>query len=205
METENAGRFSREFCHALSRSGPQHQVRLAAGQDNMALEAGGAYRLLAATHFGCQVPNLSRDSKFVKPVPGTLQEGAASFQTTHWTRVLRAGQIESTESAQQALSAFCVTYWPPLYAFLRHRRYPPTDAQDLVQAFFVYLLQKNTLRHADQEKGRLRTFLLTALQNFLMNEHDRARALKRGGNCRYCLWTSLCQRPRLLCWLIWTT
>jgi len=68
-----------------------------------------------------------------KPVPGTLQEGGASFQTTHWTVVLQARQTDSTESAQYALSAFCEAYWPPLYAFLRHRGYPSTDAQDLVQ------------------------------------------------------------------------
>jgi DNA-directed RNA polymerase specialized sigma24 family protein len=116
-----------------------------------------------------------------KSVPGTLQEGGASFQTTHWTLVLRAAQNEPTESARQALSAFCEAYWPPLYAFLRHRRYSPTDAQDLVQAFFARLLAQNTLSHADQAKGRLRTFLLGSLQNFLINEHDRARALKRGG------------------------
>ena len=114
-------------------------------------------------------------------MPGTLQEGGASFQTTHWTLVLRAAQNESTESVQQALSGFCEAYWPPLYAFLRHRRYSSTDAQDLVQAFFAHLLAQNTLSHADQAKGRLRTFLLRSLQNFLINEHDRARALKRGG------------------------
>jgi DNA-directed RNA polymerase specialized sigma24 family protein len=113
-------------------------------------------------------------------VPGTLQEGGASFQTTHWTLVLRAAQNESTESVQQALAAFCEAYWPPLYAFLPHR-YSSTDAQDLVQAFFTHLLAQNTLSHADQVKGRLRTFLLGSLQNFLINEHDRARALKRGG------------------------
>jgi DNA-directed RNA polymerase specialized sigma24 family protein len=119
---------------------------------------------------------------FTKPVPGTLQEGGASFQTTHWTVVLRARQSESAESAQQALSAFCESYWPPLYTFLRHRGYPSADAQDLAQAFFAHLLEQNTLSRADQEKGRLRTFLLGSLQNFLTNEHDRARALKRGGD-----------------------
>ncbi len=116
-----------------------------------------------------------------KPVPGTLQEGGASFETTHWTVVLRARQSESAQSAQQALSVFCEAYWPPLYAFLRHRGYPSADAQDLVQAFFAHLLEQNTLSRADQEKGRLRTFLLGSLQNFLFNECDRARALKRGG------------------------
>jgi DNA-directed RNA polymerase specialized sigma24 family protein len=107
--------------------------------------------------------------------------GGASFHTTHWTLVLHAAQNESAELAQQALSVFCETYWPPLYAFLRHRRYSSTDAQDLVQAFFAHLLAQNSLSRADQAKGRLRTFLLGSLQNFLLNEHDRARALKRGG------------------------
>ena len=118
----------------------------------------------------------------MKLVPGTLQEGGAPFQTTHWTLVLQARQIGSTAPAPQALTAFCEAYWPPLYAFLRHRRYASSDAQDLVQAFFAHLLAQNTLSRADQEKGRLRTFLLGSLQNFLINEHERARALKRGGD-----------------------
>jgi len=95
--------------------------------------------------------------------------------------VLRARETESAESAQRALSGFCEAYWPPLYSFLRHRGYPSADAQDLVQGFFVYLLEQNTLNRADQRKGRLRTFLLGSLQNFLFNEYDRTRALKRGG------------------------
>src|SRR5207245_7528776 len=71
--------------------------------------------------------------------------------------------------------------WPPLYSFLRHRGFSSADAQDLVQSFFARLLEQNTLTSADQQKGRLRTFLLGSLQNFLYNEYDRARALKRGG------------------------
>ena len=95
---------------------------------------------------------------------------------------MRAREPESPESARQALAGFCEAYWPPLYSFLRHRGYPSADAQDLVQSFFAYLLEQNTLSRADQEKGRLRTFLLTSLQNFLFNEHDRVRAAKRGGD-----------------------
>jgi DNA-directed RNA polymerase specialized sigma24 family protein len=89
-----------------------------------------------------------------------LQEGGASFQTTHWTLISRARQSELAESAAEALSAFCEAYWPPLYAFLRHRSYASADAQDLAQAFFAHLLEKDTLSHVDKEKGRLRTFLL---------------------------------------------
>jgi DNA-directed RNA polymerase specialized sigma24 family protein len=94
---------------------------------------------------------------------------------------LRARETESEESAHQALSGFCEAYWPPLYSFLRHRGFSSPDAQDLVQGFFAYVLEQNTLTRADQQKGRLRTFLLGSLQNFLYNEYDRARALKRGG------------------------
>jgi RNA polymerase sigma factor (sigma-70 family) len=117
----------------------------------------------------------------LKSIPGTLQEGGAGFQTTHWTLVLRARQTQSEASAQKALSNFCEAYWPPLYAFLRHRGHASPEAQDLVQGFFAHLLEQNTLSRADQEKGRLRTFLLGSLQNFLFNEYDRAHALKRGG------------------------
>ena len=95
--------------------------------------------------------------------------------------VLRAREEESAESARQALSGFCEAYWPPLYSFLRHRGHSSADAQDLVQGFFAHLLEQNTLTRADQQKGRLRTFLLGSLQHFLYNEYDRARALKRGG------------------------
>lgn len=117
----------------------------------------------------------------MKPIPGTLQVGGAGFRTTHWTLVLRARETQSDISTQKALSAFCEAYWPPLYAFLRHRGRASPEAQDLVQGFFVHLLQQNTLSRADQKKGKLRTFLLGSLQNFLCNEYDRARALKRGG------------------------
>ena len=95
--------------------------------------------------------------------------------------MLCAREPESAESARQALSGFCEAYWPPLYSFLRHRGHSSADAQDLVQGFFAHLLEQDTLTRADRQKGRLRTFLLGSLQNFLFNEYERARALKRGG------------------------
>ena len=55
------------------------------------------------------------------------------------------------------------------------------SAQDLVQGFFVHLFEQNTLSGADQEKGRLRTFLLGSMQNFLLKQRERMSALKRGG------------------------
>ena len=117
----------------------------------------------------------------MKAIPGTLQEGGAAFESTHWSVVLLAAQSQSPEVARTALTGFCQSYWPPLYTFIRRRGYSPNDAQDLVQEFFVHLFEANSLRRADREKGRLRAFLLGSLQYFLTNERNRARTLKRGG------------------------
>src|SRR5215468_8081184 len=120
----------------------------------------------------------------MKVIPGTLQKGGASFNTTHWTLISRAGRADSSQVADEALSNFCEAYWPPLYTFLRLRGQASAEAQDLVQGFFAHLLEKDTLSRADKEKGRLRTFLLGSLQNFLCNEYDRTHRLKRGGGHR---------------------
>jgi RNA polymerase sigma-70 factor (ECF subfamily) len=110
-----------------------------------------------------------------------LQEGGTPFQTTHWTVVLQAGNGSIDKSAEQAFGKFAETYWPPLYTFVRRHGYSPADAQDTVQGFFEHLVAQNALTRADREKGRLRTFLLSSLQNFMRDEHGRARAAKRGG------------------------
>ncbi len=103
-----------------------------------------------------------------------------AFPNTHWSVVLAATQPSSPESAA-ALEAICRAYWYPLYAYVRRSGKTPHDAQDLTQEFFSRLLKKRWLDSANPEKGKLRTFLLTALSRFLSNEWDRARAQKRGG------------------------
>ncbi len=105
---------------------------------------------------------------------------ASVFVTTHWSVVLQAGRNDTTQ-ARGALEQLCQVYWYPLYAYVRRRGYSPPDAQDLTQEFFVRLLERNWLARADQVKGRFRTFLLTAMERFLANEWDKARAFKRGG------------------------
>ena len=117
----------------------------------------------------------------MKNVPGTLQEGGAAFPVPHWSLVLDAMQSHAPETAQPALAAFCQEYWPPVYTFLRRRGQSASDAQDLTQAFFVHLLELNTLSRARSDKGRLRTFLLGSLDHFLSDQRDRDQALKRGG------------------------
>lgn len=104
------------------------------------------------------------------------------FVTTHWSVVLEAREKHSPDAAA-ALERLCCTYWYPLYAHVRRLGHASPDAEDLTQEFFVRLLQKDYLKVADRAKGRFRTFLLVALERFLANEWDRARAQKRGGGC----------------------
>ncbi len=110
----------------------------------------------------------------------SAQSGAGRFATTHWSIVLSASQPESTRY-QQALETLCRTYWFPLYAYLRRHGFDAQKAEDYIQAFFASLLEKRGLRLADPERGRFRSFLLTALKHFMANEHARAGAQKRGG------------------------
>ena len=97
-----------------------------------------------------------------------------------YTSVLAATQRESPGSAA-ALEAICRAYWHPLYTYVRRCGQPAHDAQDLTQEFFRRLLEKRWLDSADRDKGKLRTFLIVALKNFMSKEWRRASTQRRGG------------------------
>jgi DNA-directed RNA polymerase specialized sigma24 family protein len=82
----------------------------------------------------------------------------AGFDATRWSVVLEAAQSR-VEGGPEALARLCERYWPPLYAFARHRGFSPEDAQDLVQGFFEHLIESRALGAVDQAKGRFRSFL----------------------------------------------
>ncbi len=106
--------------------------------------------------------------------------GGGVFATTHWSLVLDAGREDST-TARDALETLCRAYWPAIHTYVRRAGHSPESARDLTQEFFARLLGKGLIGIADPQKGRFRTFLLTVLQRFLADEHDRATAQKRGG------------------------
>ena len=108
---------------------------------------------------------------------------AAMFHTTRWSVVL-AARGKGSEPEARSLESLCEQYWPPLYAFVRHRGYREHDAQDLTQAFFAKLLEKDWLDAVDPARGRFRAFLLMALKRFLSNDRERINAQKRGGGIR---------------------
>jgi RNA polymerase sigma-70 factor (ECF subfamily) len=102
------------------------------------------------------------------------------FQTTSWSLV-RAAADAPTPGSREALAALCQRYWQPVYVFIRRQGYDREQAHDLTQGFFALVIEKNYLLSADRERGKFRSFLLTAVKHFLANTWDRANALKRGG------------------------
>jgi RNA polymerase sigma-70 factor (ECF subfamily) len=121
--------------------------------------------------------------------------GGQQFRTTHWSVVLSAGEGTSPEAAS-ALEKLCHVYWYPLYAFVRKHGYDAHEAQDLTQEFFCRFLESKALKSVHPEKGKFRSFLLAALKNFLANEWDRARRLKRGGGREFLSWDDLAAEDR---------
>lgn len=109
--------------------------------------------------------------------PDTRLHGA--FPNTQWTLINRARQ--GGEEGEAAIGELCHRYWFPIYAYLRGKRHSPADAEDLTQGFFQKVLVEGLFELADQERGKLRSLLLTILKRLVVNEQQRARAQKRGG------------------------
>src|SRR5215467_8602316 len=109
---------------------------------------------------------------------GALAPQPKEFNTTHWSLVL-AARGESA-AAQEALEKLCRIYWWPLYGFVRRQGHKPEEAQDLTQAFFARLLERRDLETVRQERGRLRSYLLASMRNFLSKARDREMTVKRG-------------------------
>src|SRR5580693_9165626 len=94
---------------------------------------------------------------------------------------MRAVQGQA-QGGQSALAELCRLYWYPLYVFARLSGHSPNDAQDLIQGFFLHLLEHRAPADVDRLKGKFRSFLLASLQNYLSDEIARTGCLKRGGN-----------------------
>jgi len=105
---------------------------------------------------------------------------ADRFLTTHWSNVLAAR--DSVEGdRRQALDRLIQAYWKPVYFLIRRRGHPVEAAKDFTQGFFAAFLERDFLQYVDQGRGRFRIFLRTTLDHYLIDEHHRATAQKRGG------------------------
>jgi len=102
------------------------------------------------------------------------------FPTTHWSLVARAGH-DAGPPRREALGELLIAYLPALKAHLIYgKRLPPEQADDLLQEFIAgKILEKDLIGRAEQELGKFRTFLLTALDRFFLNRIRDEQAKKR--------------------------
>lgn len=102
-----------------------------------------------------------------------------TFPPTMWSRV-RLAIAENEPGADRALDELCRAYERPVMVFILRKGYTPDAAEDLKQAFFEHLLAKNAFADASGLKVKLRAFLITKLQSFLIDRHRHEMAAKRG-------------------------
>jgi DNA-directed RNA polymerase specialized sigma24 family protein len=124
--------------------------------------------------------------------PQVCEEGTGQprqFATTRWSLILSAAKSQSgEENARNALEELCRIYWRPVFVFACRRGYSMEDAKDLTQDFFLKILEPHWLEHADRNRGRFRTLLLTSLQNFIVKAAEKTHARKRGGGVEFVSW-----------------
>lgn len=105
-----------------------------------------------------------------------MADGMPLFLTTRWSLVAGAAA-----QADESLEALCRLYWQPVYAVARRAGNDVETSKDLTQGFFALLLGNRSLALADRGKGRFRTFLVTVLKRYMIDEWRREHAAKRGG------------------------
>ncbi|WP_395736919.1 RNA polymerase sigma factor [Prosthecobacter sp.] len=94
--------------------------------------------------------------------------------------MVRLAVADGQPGADRALNDLCRQYEKPIMAFLLRKGLPPDQAEDLKQAFFEQLLAKNAFADAEGFKVKLRAYLITKLQSFLIDRHRHDTAAKRG-------------------------
>jgi DNA-directed RNA polymerase specialized sigma24 family protein len=120
----------------------------------------------------------------IDPTPLTSRlparaDARGEFLTTRWTQVSRA-KADSPEG-RRALAELCDAYYEPVEEFLRCELRDADMARDLAHDFFANTLGGGAIIHAEQERGRFRSYLLGAVKHFLSHHREAARRLKRGG------------------------
>jgi RNA polymerase sigma-70 factor (ECF subfamily) len=111
--------------------------------------------------------------------------GHHSYPTTIWAEIERA-QDPDSEAACQALEGMLAKYYPPLQRQLvRDFQVSEDQAADWLQSFlWKKVLLRNLFASAARKRGKFRTFLITALQNFVRDELEhraRQRRAPSGG------------------------
>jgi DNA-directed RNA polymerase specialized sigma24 family protein len=114
------------------------------------------------------------------PCVGVISLGRMHFPDTKWTQLAEA-TLHGDTIAGQALEHFFLSYRGPVMSLLRRRGLLETRVEDLTQDFFLQLMKNSSLKRADRQEGRFRSYLSGALTKFMADDADRTGAAKRGG------------------------
>ncbi len=157
----------------------QFRTQVLTGQETRGMKSA----LVGGMHESGRRPDFAE--KNVECKPGLCYERAvmsapAEFTPTRWSLVSAVRSGDAMRS-REAMEKLCRSYWYPLYAYVRRTGHGADDAADLTQGFFAQLIEKELLARADPERGKLRNFLLTALQRFVRDDWRTQNRQKRGG------------------------
>jgi RNA polymerase sigma-70 factor (ECF subfamily) len=107
-------------------------------------------------------------------LPMELSRTQSLFQTTRWSIILAA------PGDRTAFEGLIGTYWGPIYAYIRRCGHGRDAAAELTQEFVAtVVLERDLIGRADPERGRFRTFVKSAVKNFLVDQHRRATTKRR--------------------------
>ena len=100
-----------------------------------------------------------------------------AFLTTHWSLI---EDVKAQQDQDRALIGLLIKrYWKPVYCYVRRKGYDNEQAKDLTQGFLhEVVLNRHLVERAESSKGRFRSFLLHALNQYLLDEHRKETALK---------------------------
>ncbi len=96
------------------------------------------------------------------------------FPVTRWSLIAEAGN-EDVERKKIALSELLNQYLPVLKTYLvYHKRIMPEKADDLLQGFVCSkILEQEIISRASSKRGKFRSFILTALNNYIINVYHK--------------------------------
>ena len=107
------------------------------------------------------------------------------FLTTHWSLIEDIKEHQDNDHA--LIGLLMERYWKPVYCYLRRNGYDNEQAKDLTQGFFQeVVLTGNLIQSANQTRGRFRTFLLAALEQYIKRVHRKETSRKRIPNDKIC-------------------
>ncbi|MHC4627021.1 MAG: RNA polymerase sigma factor, partial [Planctomycetota bacterium] len=102
-----------------------------------------------------------------------------AFLTTHWS-VIENIDSSDADTTRALIGSLLARYWKPVYCYLRRKGYDNEQAKDLTQGFFhEVVLGRSLIQKADQSKGRFRSFMLIALNRYLITAKSGQAARKR--------------------------